>query len=105
MDNVENITEGFTKAINETAQEVLGQRRAKKQQWISNETVEMCDKRRKAKQRKENSEEEMEEYKKINREVRKALLNDKEEWIVRECAKIDNELKSNNSKAAFELVK
>ena len=54
LENVDELTEGFDAAIAEVAQEVLGKQRNKKQPCISNEALDLCDKRREKKGKRKN---------------------------------------------------
>ena len=49
MEKVDKLAEGFNSATTAVAQEVLGKQRNKKQPWISNEALDLCDKRREKK--------------------------------------------------------
>ena len=89
MENVDELTEGFNAAIAEVAQEVLGKQRNKKQPWISNEALGLCDKRREKKSKRKNRPAEAEEYSNTNKEVRTKLREDKEKWINQLCETLD----------------
>ena len=84
LENVDELTEGFNAAIAEVAQEVLGKQRNKKQPWISNEALDLCDKRREKKVKRKNGPEEAEEY--TNKEVE------------RNCEKTKKHGSTNNAK-------
>ena len=46
----------------------------------------------------------MAQYKAVNQEMRKGMKKAKENWIGEQCQNIDDCLKKNNSKRAYELV-
>ena len=98
MENVDELTEGFNAAIAEVAQEVLGKQRNKKQPWISNEALDLCDKRREKKGKRKNGPAEAEEYSNTNKEVRTKLREDKETWINQQCETLETEITKNNTK-------
>jgi exonuclease III len=105
VEDIDELTEGFNQALTEVAQEVLGKQRKKKQPWISNETLDLCDKRREKKSKRKNGPAEKEEYKNINAEVRNKLRTDKDTWINQQCETLEAEITKNNTKKAFDIVK
>ena len=47
LDNdINSLTDNFNEAVRETAEEVLGRQRKKKQPWVSNDILDLCDERR-----------------------------------------------------------
>ena len=104
--NVECITRDINETLSSTAEEVLGQRkRGKRQPWMTNETLALCDKRRNLKSKKHTSNEAQEEYQKANKEVRKKLRDTKEKWIKDQCYDIERGMKRGDSKAAFNTLR
>ena len=87
------------------AQEVLGKQRNKKQPWISNEALDLCDKRREKKGKRKNGSAEAKEYSNTNKEVRTKLREDKETWINQQCETLETKITKNNTKKAFDIVK
>ena len=64
----------------------------------------MCDKRRELKKKKSDTEG-AKEYRALNQEVKKAMEKAKENWIDEQCQSIEDNLKKNNSRKAYQLVK
>ena len=46
----------------------------------------------------------MSEYRTVNSNIKAAIKEAREEWMNKECEKIENSLNNNNSKKAFEIV-
>ena len=63
-----------------TAEEVLGKQREKIQPWVTNEVLDLCDKRRQLRQQKYTRSEAGLEYRIVNREVRKKMKAVKVGW-------------------------
>ena len=76
-------------------------KKIKKQPWITKDTIELAQKKRKAKSRGTNSD----QYKELKMEVKRACRKDKKLWIEGMCAKLEEQAKRNNSKGLFEQVK
>ena len=104
LENVDELTEGFNAAMAEVAQEVLGKQRNKKQPWISNEALDLCDKRREKKGKRKNGPAEAEEYSNTNKEVRTKLREDKETWINQQFETLETEITKNNTKTRRRLL-
>ena len=64
-----------------------------------------CDERRKLKSSKHRSEEDLERYREAHKTVRRKMKNDKENWISQQCSELEENIRSNNTRKAFELVK
>jgi hypothetical protein len=94
----------FNKAITETASEILGRHRSVKKPWVTADVLDLCDKRRELKKKK-NDTVGAEQYKIANKEVKKCMKKAKEDWIEEQCKDIETNLKKNNSKKAYQLVK
>ena len=105
LENVDELTEGFNAAIDEVAQKVLGKQSNKKQPWISNEALNLCDKRSDNKGKWKNGPAEAEEYSNTNKKVRTKLREDKETWINQQCETLETEITKNNTKKAFDSEK
>ena len=76
---------------------------AVKKPWVTNDVLDLCDKRRELKKKK-NVTEGAKEHRAINQEVKKATKKAKENWIDEQCQSIEDNLKKNNSKKAYQLV-
>ena len=64
----------------------------------------LCDKRRELKQ-KRNEAEGVKQYRAVNRKIKDGMKRAKENWIENQCQDIEDSLKKNNSKQAYQLVK
>ena len=100
LENVGELTKGLIAAIAEVSQEVFGKQRNKKQPWISNEALDLCDKRREKKSKRKNGLAKAEEYSNTNKEVRTKLREDKETWINQQCETLEREIMKNNMVAS-----
>ena len=102
--NIENIVETFNNTIIEAASETLGKARNKKQPWMTDEILAICDERRRLKPYRKTQEKKV-EYRAINRQVKQVIKSAKEAWIEDQCNTINDCLVKNNSKQAYDLVK
>ena len=84
--------------------EILGKHRSKKKKWITDDILEMCDKRRELKNKKHDAQGRS-QYGDINNKIRKAIKQAKENWIEEQCEEIDFNLTKNNTKRAYQIVK
>ena len=104
-DDINNLTNNFNEAIHEVAEEVLGRQRKKRQPWVTNEILDLCDKKRDLKKTKHSSPEDATQYRKINSKVRAKMKDAKEEWINRQCKEIEEGMHHKNSKKAYETLR
>ena len=102
--DIDMIVNTFNTEVTDTANEILGKHRTVKKPWVTNDVLDLCDKRRELKKKK-NVTEGAKEYRAINQEVKKAMKKAKENWIDEQCQSIEDNLKKNNSKKAYQLVK
>ena len=94
----------FNTAVTEAASEILGKHRQKKKTWVTADILDLCDKRREL--RKKRSEPEgSEKYKDVNKNIKRCMKKAKENWIGEQCSEIEENLRKNNSKRAYQLVK
>ena len=97
----EDLWQAIKEVYHDVAKSVLGnRRRVKRKQWITPETLEVVDKKRLAHQRKD-----LETFKSLKKLCRRKLRQDKNYWLARECAKIDELDWLQNSKAFFEQIR
>ncbi|GFR70433.1 endonuclease-reverse transcriptase [Elysia marginata] len=87
-----------------TAEEVLGRKRRIIQPWVTNEVLDLCDKRRELRKRKFGSNVAM-NYQLANKAVRKKMKEAKEKWIDDQCVPIEKGMSSGKSKQAFSTLK
>ena len=86
------------------ASEILCKHHQKKKPWITAEILDLCDKRREL--RKNRFEPEgSEKYKEVNNKIKMCIKKAKENWIGEKCSEIEENLRKNNSKRAYQLVK
>ena len=91
-------------AVTETANEILGKHRRIKKPWVTSDITDLCDKRRGLKKKKGYTEG-IEIYKKVNTEIRNIVKKAKEKWIKKQYDSIENNVKNNNTKMAYQTVK
>lgn len=102
--DIDLLVDTLNTAITDTANEILGKHRTVKKPWVTSDVLDMCDKRRELKKKKKNAEG-AKQYRTINNEIKKAMKKAKENWIEEQCQDIEDSLKKNNSKKAYQLVK
>ena len=86
----------FNTAVTETASEI--------HPWVIVEMLDLCDRRRE--QRKKRFEpERSEKNRKVNNNIKRCMKKAKENWIGEQCSETEENLKKNNSKRAYQLVK
>ena len=90
-------------AVTETASEILCKHRQKKKFWIVAEILDQCDKRRELKKKRFELEG-SEKYKEVNNDIKKCMKKAKQNWIGEQCSEIEENLRKNNSKRAYQLV-
>ena len=94
----------FNTAMTETASEILGKHCQKTKPWSTAEILDLCNKRRKLR-KKRFEPEGSEEYKEVNNNIKRCMKMAKENWIGEQCCEIEENLRKNNSKRAYQLVK
>ena len=78
----------FNTAVTETASEIFGKHRQKKNPWIIASILDLCDKRREL--RKNRLEREgSEKYKEVNNNIKRCMKKAKENWIGERCNGIE----------------
>ena len=104
--NVTNIVSDIEKAIHITAETIIGKYRRKKQSWITNDILDLCDKRRVLNTLKKNNSDIKEEYREINISIRKQMKNAKENWIQEQCNAINEDMaRGRSNKRAYQILK
>ena len=94
----------FNTAVTETACEILGNHCQKKKLWVTAEILDLCDKRRELR-KKRFEPEGSEKYKEVNSNIKRCMKKPQENWIGEQCSEIEENLRKNNSKRAYQLVK
>ena len=75
-----------------------------KKTWITAEILDLCDNRRELR-KKRFAPEGPEKYKEVNNNIKRCMKKAKENWIGEECSEIEENVRKNNSKPAYQLVK
>ena len=108
MDNedtdVDSMVTTFNTAVTETASEILGKHRRKKKLWVTAEILVLCNRRRELR-KKQLVPEGSEKYREVNNNIKRCMKKAREKWIGEQCSEIEENLRKNNSKRAYQLVK
>ena len=102
--DIDSMITTFNTAVNETASEILGKHRQKKKTWITAEILDPCDKRRELR-KKRLEPGGSEEYKEVNKNIKRCMKKAKENRIGEHCSEIEENLRKNNNQRAYQLVK
>ena len=94
----------FNTAVTKTASEILGKHRQKKKPLVTAEILDLCDKRRELKKNRSEPEG-SEKYKEVNNNIKRCMEKTKENRIEEQCSEIQENLRKNNSRRAYQLVK
>ena len=100
---VDSMITTFNTAVTQTASEILGKHRQRKKPWITAEIIDLCDKRRELR-KKRFEPEGSEKHTEVNN-IKRCMKKAKENWIGEQCSEIEENLRKNNSKRAYQLVK
>ena len=103
-EDIDSVTDKFNNAIQETASEILGKERKKIKPWVTDEILDLCDKRRDLKPQRHINEENRKAYNDANKKVRKETKKAEEKWLIEQCDKIETEFKKGNSKEAYQTI-
>ena len=95
----------FNTAVIETASEVFGKKRITKWPWVTSDLLKLCDERRDLKKTRYGSEKEAHKYRQADKQVKMRMLKEKEDWISDQCNDIEQNLKANNAKKIYQVVK
>ena len=106
MNTIEDMWRKIKDVYTETAQQVLGQAKRKKNKpWISREVLELSDKRRDTRKIRTHSEENMERYREITKEIRRKAKTCKEEWIEEKCREVEDIPGALNTGKLFQVAR
>ena len=91
----------------DSATRTIGKYRRKKQPWITNDILDLCDERRSLKAAKnKNNIELISKYRKVNNKIRKDMKTAKDQWIQMQCKSINEDMKyGRHNKRAYETLK
>ena len=96
------LTDTFNTTVTDTANEILGKYRPVKNPWVTTEILDLCAKRRNLKNKKNNKDRDrLAQYRAVNQEIKKGVKKARENWIGKQCQNIDDCLKKNNRKKAY----
>ena len=94
----------FNAAVTETASEILGKQRQKKKHWVTAKILDLCDKRRELRKNRFKSKG-SEKHREVNNNIKRCMKMAKENWIGEQCSETGKNLRKNNSRRAYQLVK
>ena len=94
----------FNTAVSETASKILGEHRQKKKPWVIAEILDLCDRRRELR-KKRFEPEGSEKYREVNNSIKRCMKKVTVNWMGEQCSEIEENLRKNNSKRAYHLVK
>ena len=110
-DDIEEQWRHVKEAFNETAESVLGHQRTKSKPWISTDSWSKIDKRKATKQSIENTrsmrlkEQKQEEYRAQDREVKRSVRKDKQDWLDGLAQEAEDSMQSGNLKGVYSTTK
>ena len=91
-------------AMCDTAKEVLGKPKIKRQPWVPDNVVKLCDQRRELKKKRTTNEEVHRQYRELNKDIRKRMGKAKNDWINERCTEIETGMKANNTRQAYSIL-
>ena len=99
--DIDSMITTFNTAVTETASEILGKDCQKKKPLFTADILDLCNKRRELR-KKRFEPEESEKYKEVNNNIKRCMKKAKENWIGEQCSEIEENLKKNNCKWAYQ---
>ena len=90
----------FNTVVTETAREILGKHRQKKKLWVTAGILDLCDRRWELR-KKRFEPEGFEKYKGVSNIIKRCVKKGKK-WIGEQCSEIEENLRKNNSKRAYQ---
>ena len=75
----------------------------RKKPWVTAEILDLCDRRRKLRQKR--FEQGSKKYREVNNSIKRCTKKAKENWIEERCSVIEENLRKNDSKRAYQLVR
>lgn len=88
-----------------TADEVLGKQRKRKQPWVTDDILDLCDERRALKRGRGRDPTSADKYRLVNQQIRTRMKEAKEDWIEDQCCSVEIGMASGDSKKAYETLK
>ena len=102
--DLDSMVTHFSKAVIDTADELLDKQCRKKKPLVTPEILDLCDQRRDLK-KKRGEPEGAKDYREIKRKFRAEMKTAKVTWIQGQCQEVEACLRKNNSTKAYQLVK
>ena len=102
--NIDSMITTFNTAVTETASMILSKQRQKKKLWVTAEILDLCDRRRNLR-KKRFEPEGSEKYREVNNTLKGYMKKAKENWIGEQSSEIEENMRKNNSKRAYQHVK
>ena len=87
--DINTISDNIQKALHETAVEVFGKERKKNKPWVTDDILEVCDKRRELKKTRQVEPEAAKLHKKMNMKIEHRMKGAKQNWIASQCDNIN----------------
>ncbi|XP_076443965.1 uncharacterized protein LOC143282251 [Babylonia areolata] len=103
--DVDTLSNNIKEVLTTTAEQVVGKKRKRIQPWVTNEVLDLCDKRRELRKKKHPSNEARTKHQQVNREVRTKMKAAKENWIEEQCEEVEKGMEAGNSKRAYSTLK
>ena len=93
--------------ISDSARRTIGKYRRKKQPWITNDILDLCDERRSLKRAKnKNNIQLISKYRKVNNKIRNDMKTAKGQWIQMQCKSINEDMTyGRHNKRAYDTLK
>ncbi|CAF3677816.1 unnamed protein product [Rotaria socialis] len=104
-DSIDEHVTKIERAIEEALQTTITTTKRAKNPWISEQTLNLADEKRRVKQIKSISTQNAKLYKDLCNRVRKSARQDKEKWIRDKCDEIEKGLNVGNTRQAYSLIK
>ena len=103
-EDINIMTENVSEILIKTADEVLGRERIKRQKWITEDILGMCDIRRSLKIIRYQDRYMGQLYREINKVIRKEITKSKEDWITSQCIEMEKDMRVGNSRKAYKTI-
>lgn len=103
--DIDTLAGNIKEVLLSTAKEVLGKRRKRKQPWVTEDILDLCDERRAWKKKKSQDLTSADKYRLVNKQIRKRMKKAKEDWIEDQCCNVEEGLANGNSKKAYETLR
>ena len=92
--DMDSIITTFNTAVTETASEILGKHRQKKNPWVTAKILDLCNKRRELRKKRFQLEE-SEKYKEVINSIKRCTKRAKENWVGEQCSETEENLRKN----------